>query len=65
MQAVNTERKFLSRREAAVILGMSERTLDRRLRDGSIVAVRMGIKLLIPITEIKRIENTTMAVVSK
>jgi excisionase family DNA binding protein len=49
----------LSRRDAAAMLGISRYTLDRRIADGTIRAVRIGDskrnRLVIPVAEIERL----------
>lgn len=40
--------KFISRNEAATLLGVSLSTLIRHLADGSIPSIRLGSRVLIP-----------------
>jgi excisionase family DNA binding protein len=44
----NGEKRFLSRQEAADVLGISLVSLARRLRDRSIPYVKLGNRTLIP-----------------
>lgn len=39
---------FLSKSEAAKLLGVSLPTINRRLRDGSIPFVKIGARVLVP-----------------
>ena len=45
-------RRYLRIQEAAVVLGLSERTVRRHVKSGRFASVRVGNILLIPATEI-------------
>ena len=51
-------RAFFDVGQAAMRWHTTEETIRRRVRRGEIRAVRPGRRILIPIEEIKRIENT-------
>jgi excisionase family DNA binding protein len=57
-----TERKvqYLTRVEAAQLLRVSLSTLGRRIKDGSIVAVTIGRRVLIAPDEIDRVARTAI-----
>jgi excisionase family DNA binding protein len=45
-----------SKKQLVVLLGdMSEQTINRRIADGTIRAVRIGRRVLIPATEVERL----------
>jgi len=46
---------FISKAELCEILGVSLPTIDRRLRDGTLHATRLGRRVLIPASEIDRL----------
>ena len=58
----NIPRRFISRREAAATLGVSERTLDRRIQDRTIPAARIGGRIMVPTEAINRLEAEALAV---
>lgn len=39
---------YMTRLEAAAVLRASDQTVDRRIREGAIAAIRVGRKVLIP-----------------
>ena len=41
--------KTLSRRDAAVVLGLHERTIDRLVRAGTLPAIKAGSRVLITV----------------
>ena len=43
-----TDREVLNRAEVAALLGVDARTVDRAIDDGTIPAVRLGRRILIP-----------------
>lgn len=45
----------VSKREAARLLSLAPRTLDRRLADGSIRAIRIGGRVVVPVAELERL----------
>ena len=48
-------RLTVSIEEGALALGIHEVTLKRRIKDGSVRAIRLGRRLLIPIVELERL----------
>ena len=44
----DTDREVLNRAEVAALLGVDARTVDRAIDDGTIPAVRLGRRILIP-----------------
>ena len=57
LSSVPIHRTLLTRRESADRLGCSERTIDNRIRAGSLRAVRNGRLVRIPVSEIERAEQ--------
>lgn len=47
-----TQRRLASRRDAAEMLGVSVRTVDRLLTAGDLAAVHVGSRCLIPVADI-------------
>lgn len=45
----------VSKAEAARLLSLSNRTVDRRLADGSIRHVKIGGRVVIPVAELERL----------
>lgn len=43
-----TDREVINRAEAARLLGVDPRTIDRGIEDGTLPAVRLGRRVLIP-----------------
>ena len=50
-----TRAAFLSVRQFAVVVGVSEKTVLRRIRDGGVRATRIGRLWRIPVTEVGRL----------
>jgi excisionase family DNA binding protein len=46
---------FISKKKTAHLLGVSELSVDRRIREGSLSATRFGRRVLIPRIEIERL----------
>jgi predicted DNA-binding transcriptional regulator AlpA len=42
--------KYLNRRQAAEVLGISEATLDRRVRDGSLTPKRLNRRVMFDVS---------------
>ena len=53
--------KFISRREAAAALGLSTRSLDRRIHDGTIASARIGGRVMVPVEALNRLEAGALA----
>ena len=47
-EARTTDREVLNRAEVAVLLTVDARTVDRAIEDGTIPAIRLGRRVLIP-----------------
>lgn len=47
--------QFLSKKDFAKQIGLSLPTIDRRLKDGSIRALKLGGRILIPYSELDRL----------
>lgn len=52
------ERVTVSAHEAAQRLGLSGRTVDRMIADGRLEVVRVGRRVLVPMSELERIGRT-------
>jgi excisionase family DNA binding protein len=50
-----TRAAFLSVGQFAVVVGLSEKTVLRRIRDGSVRATKIGRLWRIPVTEVRRL----------
>lgn len=61
-ESMDFARRFLSRREAAAMLGLSERTLDRRIQDSTIPHARVGGRVMVPVEALNRLEAAALAV---
>lgn len=53
MEVKRMERKFLTTKEIAEIVGVSDQTVCEWIRRGKLEAVKMGIKWFIPIKEVE------------
>lgn len=51
------QRRLASRRDAAEMLGVSVRTVDRLLTGGDLTAVHVGSRCLIPVADIDAFIN--------
>jgi hypothetical protein len=57
---METQKKFLSKIETAVALGLSIATVNRRLIEGSIPSQKLGSRILIPAAFISQLEAQAM-----
>jgi excisionase family DNA binding protein len=58
---LSTQKKFLSRKEATELLGVSLSTLIRHLNDGTIPFTRLGSRILIPAQFIENLAQEALA----
>lgn len=54
------EKSFLNKIEVAVKLGLSIATINRRLASGEIPSVKIGSRVLIPVTFLQQLEMQAM-----
>lgn len=54
------EKSFLNKIEVAVKLGLSIATINRRLASGEIPSIKIGNRVLIPVTFFKQLEMQAM-----
>jgi len=54
---MNVERKFANKKEAAEIIGISVSSIQRRIADGTIMALKIGGRVLVPISELERLAS--------
>lgn len=55
--AQGIQAEYLSIRDAATYLAFSRRTIERRVKDGTIASVKVGKSIRIPLSEIERVMN--------